>query len=49
MVHFELIVIPSGLANTPAAFMSIVKNTFHIYSDTFKMAYVDDILIYIQA
>ena len=44
--QFEFLVVPFGLTNAPASFMSIVNNIFHDYSDKFVMAYLDDILIY---
>ena len=44
--HFEFLVVPFGLTNAPASFMSIVNKIFHDYSDRFVMAYLDDILIY---
>ena len=47
--HFEFFIVPFGLTNAPAAFMSIANNMFHGYSDKFVMAYFDDILIYSQS
>ena len=44
--QFELLVVPLGLTNAPASFMSTVNNTFHEYSDQFVMADLNDILIY---
>ena len=46
--HVELLFVPFSLTNVPGAFMSIVNNIFHDYSSKFMMAYLDDILIYIQ-
>ena len=42
--HLEFLVVPFGLTNAPAAFMSIVNNMFHDYSDRFMMTCLDDIL-----
>ena len=46
--HFGFFVVPLGLTNACAAFMSRVNNMFHENSDKFKIAYLDDILIYSQ-
>jgi len=39
---------PFGLTNTPAIFQSLVNNTLCNYLDIFCMAYLDDILIYLE-
>ena len=44
--HFKFLVVPFGLTNAPKAFMNIVNNMFHDYTDKFMMAYLDGILIY---
>ncbi len=44
--HYEYTVVPFGLTNAPAAFMSIMNNIFHDYADKFVTVYLDDILVY---
>ena len=44
--HFEYLVVPFGLSNAPAAFMSMMNKVFHDYNDQFVMVYLDDILVY---
>ncbi|KAL2008321.1 hypothetical protein VTN00DRAFT_8303 [Thermoascus crustaceus] len=46
--HFEYTVMPFGLTNVPATFQSLVNNTLWRYLDVFCMAYLDDILIYLE-
>ena len=43
--RFEFLVVLFGPANALSAFMSIVNNIFHDYSDLFIIAYLNDILI----
>ena len=44
--HYEFTVVPFGLTNAPAAFMSIMNNIFTDYSEKFVLIYLDDILVY---
>ena len=39
-------VVPFGLTNAPAAFMSIMNDVFRDYTDSFVMVYLNDILVY---
>ena len=44
--HYEYTVVPFGLTNAPAAFMSLMDTIFKNYTDKFLIAYLDDILVY---
>ncbi len=44
--HFEFQVLPFGLTNAPATFMSLVNEVFSEYLDKFVIVYIDDILVY---
>jgi hypothetical protein len=44
--HFEFLILPFGLCNTPATFTRMMNRIFgHLY-DSCIIAYVDDVLIY---
>ena len=43
---YELLVIPFGLYNAPATFMSIMNRIFHEKMDECIVVYIDDILVY---
>ena len=44
--HFEFVVVPFGLTNAPAVFMSLMNGIFRKYLDCFVQVLLDDILIY---
>ena len=44
--HYEFVVVPFGLTNTPAVFMSLVNGVFRKYLDYFVQVFLNDILIY---
>ena len=44
--HFEFVVVPFGLTNAPATFMTLMHDIFHEFLDKFAIIYIDDILIY---
>ncbi|KAH0607354.1 uncharacterized protein H6S33_002388 [Morchella sextelata] len=44
--HFEYMVMPSDLTNTPATFQHFINDCVRDYLDMFCTAYLDDILIY---
>ena len=46
--HYEFIVLPFGMENTPGVFMSLMNGVFREYLDKFVQVFIDDILIYSQ-
>jgi reverse transcriptase-like protein len=46
--HYEFLVLPMGLTNSPATFQSYINNALRGYTDSFCIAYLDDILIFSQ-
>ena len=47
--HFEFTVVPFGLTNAPASFMSMMDKVLADYTGKFVMAYLDDILVYSES
>ena len=44
--HFEFMVVPFGLINALATFMTLMHDIFHKFLGIFAIIYIDDILIY---
>ena len=44
--HYEFVIMPFGLTNTPTIFMCLMNNIIHKYLDNFVVIFIDDILIY---
>src|SRR5204863_2571141 len=44
--HYEYLIMPFGLTNTPATFQAYINRTLRGYVDVFYIVYLDDILIF---
>ncbi|XP_057532943.1 uncharacterized protein LOC130810836 [Amaranthus tricolor] len=44
--HYEFLVMPFGLMNTPATFMDLMQRYFNPYMDKFIVVFIDNILVH---
>ena len=46
--HYEYLVMPFGLTNTPAMCQALVNNVIRAHLNLTAIAYLDDILVYLN-
>jgi hypothetical protein len=44
--HYEFVVVPFGITNSPTTFMCLMNNVLRKFLDMFDLVFIDDILIY---
>ena len=44
--HYEFVVLPFGLTNSPTTFMCLMNNVLDKYLDKFVLVFIDNILVY---
>ena len=46
--HYEFVVVPFGLTNSPATFMCLMNSVFSRYLDKFIRVFLDDIIFILR-
>ena len=46
--HYDFVVMPFRLTNSPTVFICLMNNVMHKYLDKFVVVFIDDILIYLK-
>jgi len=46
--HYEFVVVPFGLTNSPTTFMCLMNNVLGLYLDKFVIVFIDEILVYFK-
>jgi len=44
--HYEFVVVPFGLTNSPTTFMCLMNSVLYPYLDKLLILFIDDILVY---
>ena len=44
--HYEFVVVPFGITNSPGTFMYLMNSVFNGYLDKFVLVFLDGILVY---